>query len=1108
MYCHYFRRFKHYLVFCFIRVVRKGGIMKKYFVLLLLIFAIFVFSLSAFAVPQLINYQGKLTDSAGTPITGTKSVSFSIYNTSTGGTSLWSETQSVNLTNGIFSVSLGSVNPIPSSVFSSDDSYLGITVDSDSEMTPRQRITSDGYSYKSGTSDAVSDGAVGTSSIADGAVTDAKIFSLDAAKLTGTVSDSQISSVSASKLTGTISGNGSGLTGLNASSLSFGSVADALLSPNVVLLNSAQTVTGLKAFNPSTGTVPFMVDPSKSDVVTNLNADMVGGKHASDLIGAAGGTMTGPIMINYTGMGNAVFGNMSGAFGDAGYFKISNRNNGGPAIHGSTTGTGSAGVFEINNTSDSLPSVWGSTNGAGPAILGVAYGTGRAGDFEINNAGSSADVLRAGTNGSGYAGNFNGKVNVNGNLTVGGIISGNGSGLTNLPASGISAAGAAMLNAAQTFTGANTFYASGSSPAVYGETVGTGRAVDFEITNASNSNAAVYGSTNGSGPAVYGYTTGAGRAAIFTSANTFSGGTALTASSQSVAGGAGDFEININPNPNPAIKAFTAGSGPAVYGTSYFGGGGDFEIYTASNTQPAVYGYTTGTGNAVFGNMSGASGSSGYFKISNRNNNSAAVYGTTNGGGNAVTGWATGTGPGIFGTSYGTGNAGDFQINNSNNNSASVYGYTMGVGQAGYFQISNASSTADALYSYTNGTGNAGNFNGKVSVSGNEAVGGNLTVTGSITGGSFTGNGSGLTGITASQSGAVPTTTTVNGHALSSNVTVTQSDVGLGNVTNVAQVNKAGDTMTGPLAVNTAGAAAGVASTMSGSGKAGDFVINNASNSDTAVYGQTNGSGNAVYGYTSGTGNAVNGTTNGTGNAVVGNTTGAGDAIVGTTTGTWRAGDFEINNASNTADALYATTNGTGNAGNFGGKVNVSGNLTVGGTITGSGVSLGNLNASNLASGTVPDPRLSGTYSNAINLTNTGNTLFGNGWNLVNLNASNLASGTVAVARLSADVPLLNATQNFTGANTFSASTTNFNSPVNLNSTVTVGAPVTAYAPVIVNNSITGNTVSGQVIYETNPSVPSSSSAAGSPGQISWDANYVYICVGTNTWKRAALTSW
>ena len=36
---------------------------------------------------------------------------------------------------------------------------------------------------------------------------------------------------------------------------------------------------------------------------------------------------------------------------------------------------------------------------------------------------------------------------------------------------------------------------------------------------------------------------------------------------------------------------------------------------------------------------------------------------------------------------------------------------------------------------------------------------------------------------------------------------------------------------------------------------------------------------------------------------------------------------------------------------------------------------------------------------------------------------------------------------------------------------------------------------------------PSSSSASGTQGMIRYDANYVYICVATNTWKRSALSS-
>ncbi|MBU1487781.1 hypothetical protein KKH56_07030 [bacterium] len=37
---------------------------------------------------------------------------------------------------------------------------------------------------------------------------------------------------------------------------------------------------------------------------------------------------------------------------------------------------------------------------------------------------------------------------------------------------------------------------------------------------------------------------------------------------------------------------------------------------------------------------------------------------------------------------------------------------------------------------------------------------------------------------------------------------------------------------------------------------------------------------------------------------------------------------------------------------------------------------------------------------------------------------------------------------------------------------------------------------------------PASASAPGNAGDICWDANYIYICIAADTWKRAALSSW
>jgi hypothetical protein len=40
------------------------------------------------------------------------------------------------------------------------------------------------------------------------------------------------------------------------------------------------------------------------------------------------------------------------------------------------------------------------------------------------------------------------------------------------------------------------------------------------------------------------------------------------------------------------------------------------------------------------------------------------------------------------------------------------------------------------------------------------------------------------------------------------------------------------------------------------------------------------------------------------------------------------------------------------------------------------------------------------------------------------------------------------------------------------------------------------------------PAVPASATATGTAGEIRFDANYMYHCVATNTWKRTAISSW
>ncbi len=99
---------------------------------------------------QIINYQGRLTDDTGTPIDGTSvDVVFSIYDGETASTPIWSEPQNITPSGGIYNIKLGEVNPIPDSLFSASNRWLGVKVGTDPEMTPRSQITSVAYAFNS-----------------------------------------------------------------------------------------------------------------------------------------------------------------------------------------------------------------------------------------------------------------------------------------------------------------------------------------------------------------------------------------------------------------------------------------------------------------------------------------------------------------------------------------------------------------------------------------------------------------------------------------------------------------------------------------------------------------------------------------------------------------------------------------------------------------------------------------------------------------------------------------------------------------------------------------------------------------------------------------------
>ena len=134
-----------------------------------------IFPVTALAVPEVINYQGYLTDADGKSVNGDVVITFRIWDDPEIGTELWSEMHApVTVREGVFNVMLGTYNPITAGILAGD-CYLGMTVGTDSEMIPRMKVTSAAYAIRAGYAESVAIGSVTTSSLSETAVTETKI---------------------------------------------------------------------------------------------------------------------------------------------------------------------------------------------------------------------------------------------------------------------------------------------------------------------------------------------------------------------------------------------------------------------------------------------------------------------------------------------------------------------------------------------------------------------------------------------------------------------------------------------------------------------------------------------------------------------------------------------------------------------------------------------------------------------------------------------------------------------------------------------------------------------------------------------------------------------
>lgn len=163
------------------------------------------------AIPNLISHEGRILRADGAAERGSVEVTFALYASSSGGAALWSETKAVALSNtGYYATMLGSAVTLPAL---DGPLWLGITIQGESEMTPRARIATVPFALRAAMADDTARVGGGPASEVLRTTSD-----LDAARLTvGRLSSSVMPTdvpVMGTNNTGNLSVTGTGTFGL------------------------------------------------------------------------------------------------------------------------------------------------------------------------------------------------------------------------------------------------------------------------------------------------------------------------------------------------------------------------------------------------------------------------------------------------------------------------------------------------------------------------------------------------------------------------------------------------------------------------------------------------------------------------------------------------------------------------------------------------------------------------------------------------------------------------------------------------------------------------------------------------------------------------------
>jgi hypothetical protein len=373
--------------------------------------------------PLVITYQGRLVNpSTGEPKPdGTYFITFSLYSVESGGTALWSESQNVAVSKGLFSVTLGNQagNAIDPGLFDGYGRWLGITIKPDAtELSPRIRVASAPY--------AIWSNLAGNAANAD--------------RLGGSLPSAFAAAAHSHDAANIVSGN---------------------LSTNFYHAIDDLSAEGFL------GNASGDVAVNNGQKQATLNADMLDGSHSTDFaaathnhdaayVNASGDSMNGTLSVivpsgGSHGISSTTASTASGAAGvegkntGAGYgVQAGSAVNHGIHAWTSSTTAGIAGVFGWAGNKTNIPlnqelgvkgeaadgiGVAGTSNSSmgvyaysknSRAFEADGYDVGMYGYAFAPSPNSSYSVYGYNSSTSGYAGYFAGRVNVTGNFSVGG----------------------------------------------------------------------------------------------------------------------------------------------------------------------------------------------------------------------------------------------------------------------------------------------------------------------------------------------------------------------------------------------------------------------------------------------------------------------------------------------------------------------------------------------------------------------------------------------------------------------------------------------------------------------------------------------------------------